>query len=134
MSSIFYRLYPYTPLCNISPISEYVSLLVYTNIECLTYSGHAEFIQLTQIVGISSRPDIHPIYYVFHLYCASDVCTTSLTVLIVLWPRQNCKFQMCQKSSSSTGTKLISKRKKKYPCNHEHMVGSVLFPAILFFH
>lgn len=134
MSSSFYRLYPYTPFCNISLVSGCVSLLVYTNIVCLTYSGHAEFIQLTQIVGTSSRLVIHPIYYIFHLYCASDMCTMSLTVLLVLWPCQNCKIKMCQKSSNSTGTKFMCKRKKRYLCNHEHMVGSVLFPVILFSH
>lgn len=130
----FCKLYPYTLLPNISPLSECVSLSVYTNIVCLTYSGHAEFIQLTQTVGISSRSDLHPIYYIFHLYCASNMRTTSLTVLVVLWPCQNCTFLTRQKCASSTGTKFICRKKNKYLGKHEHMVGSVLFPAILFSH
>ena len=73
---------------------------------------------------------------IFHVYCASDLCTiTCLTFLVVLWPCQNRKFwTTCQKSLSSTWTKFICRKKKKYLGKHEHMVGWVLFPAILFSH
>lgn len=73
---------------------------------------------------------------IFRVYCASDLCTlTCLTFLVVLWPCQNCKlWTTCQKSSSSTWTKFFCRKKKKALGKHEHMVGWVFFPAILFSH